>query len=510
MQNSSSRGIWNSKLGFILAASGSAIGLGNIVFFSSNAYQYGGGAFYLPYFIALFVLGMPIMMLEFGLGTMTGKSFPLALKAVAGRKGEYAGWCGVVCTMFIVMYYIAILGWATGMMFGALGDLFEAGITAPFEPMLTPTEQPNATVFFFRQIATWWPLVFIVLVWLINIYILRKGTHSIERAVRIFVPFMWLFMIILVVRGLTLKGGFDGVMYLFTPDFAGVKDFSVWRGAFSQMFFSLSLGIGAMTTYASYLPKNADQVNNSMLVSFLNCSFEFLAGIAIFALLFVFALNPSGTTLSLSFFVIPQGINELSTITWVVKAFGFGFFLMILLAGVTSSISILESPVSAIIDKYDIKRNKALWIIALPCMVGSFFFAIPTIIDPALGGNGTLGLTLLDITDHWVFSYSLLTIGLVEVILIGWLIGADKLRVQLNLHASLKLGRWFNVLLKYLIPVILIVVITGSLFQELPLYGSSYPLGGFNWIPLFIPVFWISATLIGAYVITFKTRSYES
>ena len=263
---SQSRGNWKSKMGFILAASGSAIGLGNIVFFSSNAYQYGGGAFYLPYFIALFVLGMPVMMVEFGIGSMTGKSFPLALRNFAGKRGEFVGWWSIACAMFITAYYISILGWAFGMMVGSFGSLFEPGISAPFTPFETPTESVNAMVYFFNLTATWWPLVFIIILWIINIYILKNGAQSIERAVRVFVPTMWIFMIILAIRGITLNGGFNGVMYLFTPDFEGISDPGVWRGAFSQMFFSLSLGMGTMTAYASYLPKNADQVNNGMLV----------------------------------------------------------------------------------------------------------------------------------------------------------------------------------------------------------------------------------------------------
>ncbi len=357
---STTRGSWNSKLGFILAASGSAIGLGNIVFFSSNAYQYGGGAFYLPYFIALFALGLPIMMVEFGLGTLTGKSFPLAMREVGGKRAEFVGWWSIGSAMFITAYYVAILGWAFGMMVGAFGSLFEPGVTAPFTPFQTPTERASAMVYFFHLISTWWPVVFVFLIWALNLLILRKGTETIERAVRIFVPLMWVFMIGLVIRGLTLEGGFDGVMYLFTPELEGISDATVWRGAFSQMFFSLSLGLGTMTAYASYLPKDADQVNNSVLVSSLNCSFEFIAGLAIFSLLFVFTLNPAGSTLSLSFFVIPQGINELSAIPWITRLFGFFFFLLILMAGLTSSISLIEGPASALIDKLKITRTRAL------------------------------------------------------------------------------------------------------------------------------------------------------
>lgn len=502
-----SRGNWNSKLGFILAASGSAIGLGNIVFFSSNAYQYGGGAFYLPYFIALFVLGLPIMMVEFGMGTLTGKSFPLALRELAGKRAEFVGWWSIASAMFITAYYVAILGWAFGMMVGALGSLFEPGITAPFTPFSQPTEEANAMVYFFSLLATWWPVVFIFVIWGLNLLILRKGASSIERAVRVFVPLMWLFMIGLVIRGLTLDGGFDGVMYLFTPDLAGISDASVWRGAFSQMFFSLSLGLGTMTAYASYLPKDADQVNNSVLVAALNCSFEFIAGLAIFSLLFVFTLNPAGSTLSLSFFVIPQGINELSAIPWITRLFGFFFFFLIVIAGLTSSISLIEGPAAALMDKLHISRRKALTIVAIPCMVGSVLCTLPIIVDQALAGNGTLGLSILDITDHWVFSYSLLIVGLFESLAIGWVLGADRLRLTLNRYARYPLGRWFNVLLKYIVPGVLLTVIVSSLWNETSgLYGSSVDLGSFNWLPVFIPIFWLVVSLGFAYYLTQKPQ----
>jgi NSS family neurotransmitter:Na+ symporter len=509
---------WQSKLGFILAASGSAIGLGNIVFFSSNAYQYGGGAFYLPYFLALFVLGLPIMMMEFGLGTLTRQSFPLALRKLVGKKGEFFGWFSIAGSFIITMYYVAILGWACGMLLGTFGSLFEPGISAPFTPFETPTESVSSTVFFFNMIAGWQPLILIVVIWILNVIILRKGTHSIERAVRVFVPLMWIFMIGLAIRGLTLDGGFDGVMFLFTPDFQGISEPNVWRGAFSQMFFSLSLGMGIMTAYASYLPKNADQVNNSLLVSFLNCSFEFIAGTAIFSLLFVFALNPAGTSLSLSFFVIPQGIAGLSTLPWVVRLFGFIFFLLIVMAGLTSSVSLMEAFVSAIIDKLKLKRNKALIYVGIVGLIGSAFFSLPQIIDAGLSGNGTLGLTLLDLMDHWVFNYSLLIVGLAEVILIGWILGADRLREALNEHTKLRLGKWFVVLIKYVIPVLLTVVIVSSLVSEYQpngpdgglLYGSNYDMPGWEWLPVFIPIFWLVVSITFSYLLTNRSNKETS
>lgn len=496
------RGAWNSKLGFILAASGSAIGLGNIVFFTSNAYQFGGGAFYLPYFIALFVIGIPVMITEFSLGTMTGRSFPMALSRLVGKKGEYVGWWSLSSALFIVMYYVALLGWAFCMMVGALGGLMEPGATAPFDPFLEPSAGPNATAFFFGLLASWWPLLAVLAVWAMTLTALWKGTETIEKVVRVAVPLMWVFMIVLIVRGVTLPGGTDGVMYLFTPDLAGIAQPDVWKGAFSQMFFSLSLGLGTMTAYASYLPKDSDQVTNSFMVSLLNCGFEYIAGIAIFSMLFALSLNPAGSTLSLSFFAIPQGIAEFP---FAVKAFGFSFFLLVVMAGVTSAISIVEGLASAIIDKTGTTRAKALTMVAVPGIIGSVVSTLPIIVDPGLGGNGTVGLNFLDILDHWAFGYSLLGVGLLECLLLGWVLGAENVRAFVNENARWKLGAWFDVLIKFVVPAVLAVVLVWNLiidlFGEAGLYGSAVPLGPVDWFPVVIPLVWILGTLsLAAYL----------
>ncbi|MEM8559485.1 MAG: sodium-dependent transporter [Bacteroidota bacterium] len=496
------RGAWKSKLGFILAASGSAIGLGNIVFFASNAYQYGGGAFYLPYFIALFVLGIPVMIVEFSMGTLTGRSFPLALQRLAGKKGEFVGWWSLASALTITMYYITILGWALSMLVGAFGSLLEPGASAPFAPFAEPSATVNATAWFFGMIATYWPMLAVATIWTLTILLLWRGTETIEKGVRVFVPLMWVFMIILILRGLTLPGGVDGVLYLFTPNMDGIADVRVWQGAFAQMFFSLSLGLGTMTAYASYLPKDADNVNNSLLVSFLNCGFEYIAGVAIFAMLFVYALNPAGTTLSLSFFVIPQGIAGFPF--WV-KGFGVFFFLLLVVAGLTSAVSLVEGMASALIDKLGISRVKGLTLVLVPGIAGSLMFALPTVIDPGLSGNGVLGLTLLDLVDNWAFRYSLLTVGLLECLLVGWVLGADKLRAAVNAHTKFKLPALFDWLIKLVIPAILALVLFGTLWQDLTreggLYGSTYDMPGYGWLPAFIPVAWLVFTLVVAAVL---------
>src|SRR5690606_16729178 len=180
-------------------------------------------------------------------------------------------------------------------------------------------------------------------------------------------------------------------------------------------------------------------------------------GVAIFAMLFVFALNPAGGTLSLSFFVIPQGI---AAFPFWVKAFGVFFFFLLVIAGLTSAVSLAEGMASALIDKLGISRMAALAAVMVPGIAGSLTFALPHIIDPGLAGDGTLGFTLLDLVDHWAFSYSLLLVGLMECLLIGWVLGADRLREVVNRHSKFHLGPWFNALIKFVIPTILAVVLT--------------------------------------------------
>lgn len=459
---------WKSKLGFVLAASGSAIGLGNIVFFGSNAYLYGFGAFYLPYLIALFLVGIPVLITELGLGGLTQRAFPPSLKQVAGKWGEMAGWWALLNASFITMYYVTILSWVLGMFIGAWGPLWAAETATPGFDMASLA---NPHGFFFHMISSPWILVLVLVVWLLNLFIVRRGVTTIEPVVKVFVPLMWIFMLALIVRGLTLPHGEEGVFLLFTPDFAIMQDPVVWRGAVSQIFFSLTLGFGVMTAYASYLPKGADQINNGIVTACLNCGFEYIAGLAIFSILFAFAIVPAAGTISMIFFVVPQGIAAMPT---AVKTFGVLFFLLLLIAGLSSSISLIEGVNSALIDKFGWARKKTLLVTGLLGLVGSSVFALPHIMDPDLSWNGTVGLTLLDLIDHWAFSYGLLIVGLVECLFIGWLLPIDKLRVELNRHSRFHLPRAFNALIKWVIPAALLIVLLTSSFQEIDggLYGT--------------------------------------
>ncbi len=503
-----SRGAWGSRLGFILAASGSAIGLGNIVFFSANAYNFGGGAFYLPYLVALLVIGLPVMILEFGLGTHTGRAFPEALFRTAGKKGEFVGWWALFNASFITLYYITILGWVVGMFVGAFGQLWEATTDTPAFPM---ENLPNPVGYFFAMISSWKPVIYVAFVWLLNAIIVRRGAVTIESAVRIFVPAMWIFMIILIVRGVTLEGGLDGVWLLFTPNFEVMKDPAVWQGAFSQIFFTLSLGFGVLTAYASYLPKNSDTTNNALLTSFLNCGFEYIAGLAVFSILFAFAVVPQASTLAMMFFIVPQGIGQMPGGDPMVLGFGLMFFLLLLMAGLSSSVSLVEGLASAMIDKFNVSRGKAITVFCIFGALGSCLFALPQVVNPGLENDGTLGLTLLDLIDHWAFSYGLLITGLMTCLLIGWGYGVKIIREEINRNSRFKLGAWFDVLIKFVIPGLILFVIGYSIINTeigSGLYGKAYGPNyseGWQWMkdaPVVILGVWLVVTVGLAAVFT--------
>ncbi len=490
---------WRSKMGFLLAASGSAIGLGNIVVFSANAYKYGAGAFYLPYLIALVLVGLPVMWLEFGLGQTQQRAFPQAMGNIGGKWGELAGWWALLNATIITMFYVAILGWVLGMWWKALlGTLWEPSAALVGFKM---SSLPNPTGSFFALISSWSNVIFVAIVWMLNIALVLKGARSIEAGVKLMMPLMWLFMLVLVIVGLSQPNGIHGIYLLFTPNFKALGSYAVWNGAFSQIFFTLSLGFGVMTAYASYLPKKADHTTNALIVSTMNCSFEMISGLAIFTLVFAFALTPKASTLAMMFFVVPKGIAQLSL---GYQVLGVLFFTLLLVAGLSSSISLIEALAAAVIDKFQIKRTKVILWIAGIGVLGSIACALPKVIDPGLASNGTLGLTILDLVDHYASKYGLLLVGIIECLIIGWMMPIRKLREALNEHASIKIGVWFDVLIKFVIPILLLIPIALTVLDTVKkgLYGSTYVLGGIHILPAATAIFWAGFTFGGAFFLT--------
>jgi len=457
------REFWATRVGFVLAAIGSAIGLGNIWRFGYLVYKNGGGAFLIPYFVALFVAGRSLLILEFALGHKFRGSAPQALRAI-NKKFEWVGWWAVVGGLIITTYYCVVIAWALVYFTKAFTLAWGAETKAYyFGEILQLTDSPwnfgGFTVGVLIATAIVWAIN-----WLIDFRGVRKG---IEVANMILMPLLWILAIILVIRGLTLPGAIEGIEWYLKPDFSKLADYNIWLSAFGQIFFTLSLGMGIMIAYASYLPEKSDLANNAFIVALANCAFSFLVGFAVFGTLGYMAYTTGSgigdvvaQSIGLAFVVFPQALNLLPAL----KVFtAVVFFLALVVAGLSSSISLVEAVVSAVMDRFDIERRKAVNIVVGIGFLGSLLYTTKA------------GLYWLDIVDHFVNYYGLVLVGLLEVIAAAWFFNLGELRSHINAVSEIKVSSWWDFSVKFAVPAILLILLLFDVY-----YNLREPYGGYS------------------------------
>jgi NSS family neurotransmitter:Na+ symporter len=447
---------WGTRFAFVLAAIGSAAGLGNAWRFPYKAYENGGGAFFIPYFIALFVVGIPLLISEFAIGQGFQSSAPKSMAKIS-KKLEFAGWWAVLSGAIITFYYSVIMGWIFNYLLFSLNVSWGGNPEDHFfNSFLKISSGPENIGGVVLPVA-----IGLALTWLWVYVILRKGTASVGKTVAWTVPLPTILLVILGIRGATLEGAGSGLNYLFAPNFSALTSATTWVEAVGQIFFSLSLGFGIMIAYGSYNSKKSDINNNSMIVAFANSATSFLAAIAVFSILGYMA-NVQGVQvpdvvnggIGLAFITYPQAISLLPGGVIVQAIFGVFFFVMLLTLGIDSSFSLVEAVESAFSDKFLFAKKKFLiTFLIIGFLLGLFFST-----------NG--GLYWLDIFDHYVGTYSLLLVGILESIIFAWYVGADNIRNYINSVSEIKIGKWFEYALKYVIPFLLIFVFVRGIIEE--------------------------------------------
>ncbi|MFA5687797.1 MAG: sodium-dependent transporter [Kiritimatiellales bacterium] len=465
------RSLWGSKIGFLMAAIGSAVGLGNIWRFSYMAFEHGGGAFLVPYFIALVTAGIPLMILEYVLGHREKASSPLAFVRVA-PKLEFIGWWMPLAAFFgITVYYAAVLGWCINYLFSSFSLAWGADTqTYFFSSFLQITGSPLVLggirwPVFFATIGGWG------LVWVICY---RKINRGIEKACLLFMPLLFILTLGLVGWTLNLEGAWAGVVnnYL-TPDwdkinvFANPAAWKVWSAAYGQIFFTLSLGFGIMITYSSYLPQKTDIPGNALWTCCTDCIYSFIAGFAVFGIV-GFMAHTKGVDFSsvikggpqLAFVVYPEAINQLP---FGRVAFGIMFFVVLIVAGISSAISLLEATACALMDKFNIPRRKAVTGLCIAGLFGSTIFTTRA------------GLMILDIVDHFITNYGLILGGIIQCILVGWIMKARVARAYVNTLGGTHLPRIWDFAIRWLTPVILSVIFLQTVITDLRQTYENYP-----------------------------------
>lgn len=461
VDNIAKKEYWNSRFAFVMAAIGSAVGLGNVWRFPYVCYENGGGAFLIPYFVALFTAGIPLMILEFSVGHWARSAPPEAFKKI-GKKWEWAGWWAVLVPFVIALYYVVVMAWCFSYMIYSLDLRWGSQASMFFKNFLGDTGTPEV----FGSISI--PVVLgLIVIWLCVFIILYKGVHRIGKIVAITVPLPTILLIILTIRGLTLPGAIEGISYYLTPNFSRLTDVNVWLAAYAQVFFSLGVAQGIMITYASFLKKKSDITNNAFIISLADAGTSFLAGFTVFSVVGYLAasqgvgiteLGIGGPTLT--FITYPTAISLLPV---AASFFGMIFYVALLTFGIDSAFSMVEPMVSGIHGKWRISKAKATGIM---CIIG-FFISLVF----ATGG----GLHWLDIVDHFIANFGLVMIGLVECLILGWMYTLSKLRDHANETSEIQIGRWWDILIKFVIPFILFLLLTIAIVDNITNPYLGYP-----------------------------------
>ncbi|MGY1754749.1 sodium-dependent transporter [Blastococcus sp. SYSU D01042] len=467
------RGAFSSRKVFILAAIGSAVGLGNIWRFPYVAYENGGGAFVVPYLVALLTAGLPFLLLDYAIGHRHRGSAPLSFARLR-RGAEGLGWWQVGICFVIAVYYAAVIAWALRYTFFSLdqawgedpegfffGEFLQAG-----DVEVTADVVPGVFV----------PLA---LVWLAVLAIMVLGVQrGIGATSLVFIPVLVLAFAALVVQALLLDGAATGLDALFTPDWSALGSATVWAAAFGQIFFSLSVGFGIMITYASYVGRREDMIGSGLVVGFSNSGFELLAGIGVFAALGFMAQasgvavgEVAGDGIGLAFVAFPAIISEAPG----GAAIGVLFFGSLVIAGLTSLVSVIEVVISAVRDKLDTSRRTATLAVGLPAALLSLVLF-----------STTSGIYVLDVVDHFVNQYGILVVALVSMLVVSWVLRAlATLSGHLNVHGRPRVGVGWRVLTSLVAPVGLAVVLVLALQDDLEAPYEDYPawlLLTFGWL----------------------------
>lgn len=436
--NTSIHGEWSSRLAFILAAAGSAVGLGNIWKFPYMAGENGGGAFVLIYLICIALLGLPIMMAEVMLGRR-GRQSPInTMKMLSEQENTskawgLLGWSGVVAGVLILSYYSVIAGWSLSYVIesitGSLDGITETQAGNLFNELIA---SPLTLIF--------WHTLFMIMTMMV---VARGVSNGLEAAVKFLMPALAILIFILIGYSISQGNFMLGVKFMFTPDFSKI-DSEVLLDAMGQAFFSLSLGMGAIMIYGSYLARNASIAKTSIAVAFADTSIAICAGLAIFPIVFANQLEASQGP-GLIFNTLPLAFGQMSGGMF----FGSLFFVLLVFAAWTSSISLIEPAVAWLVERRGFTRGKASMI----CGLVTWFVGLGTVFSFNIWQTYTLfDKTVFDLLDFVTSNIMLPLGGLFIAIFVGWRMRESSVKDEIAIQSPILYSLW-RVLVRFVTPV---------------------------------------------------------
>lgn len=442
-----SRDSFGSKFGVIAAAAGSAVGLGNIWRFPYVAGENGGGAFLLTYIIFIALIGVSVMLAEFIIGRKAQRNALGSFKKLSpGTPWYLVGLMGIVAAFVILAFYSAVAGWTLEYTANSITNSFQGK---------SPDQIDNMFDTFIAH--PWRPLMWQGLFLIATAWIVWAGVkRGIERYAKILMPLLFILIIALAIRSVTLDGAMKGITFLFKPDFSKLSGGSILE-ALGQAFFSLSIGMGALITYGSYINKKENLSSSAIQVTITDAIVAILAGVAIFPAVFALGGNPGSgpglvfETLPKIFMAMPGGYF-----------FAILFFVLLAVAALTSSISVLEVVVAYVSEELNIKRHKAT-------VLSTIAIAIPGVIAVMSWGATSewtlFGMHTFDFLD-WISANVLLPLGgLLIVIYTGWMLKTKEVKEELSSQGKYKVILFpvFNFIIKFLAPVAIAIVFLNSI-----------------------------------------------
>lgn len=453
-----SRGNFASRVGFILAAAGSAVGLGNIWKFPYEAGKNGGAAFLVVYFLLTFLFCYPIMLGEIAIGRHAQQDVYGSYKQLGGKRWALLGLLGILCGIMILSFYNVVAGWAFGYFLEiSFGDLLDEG---------------DYKTFFLSYVKNFWDNLFFSFCFMgITAFIVARGVRrGIEAASKVMMPSLFILLIFLIIYSLTLNNAMEGIKFYLLPDISKITLDTIYP-AMGHAFFSLSLGMGALITYGSYMDKNQNIASSAFMITIMDMSVAFLAGLMIFPLVYSQGVSAESGP-SLVFIVLPGVFEAMGP--FLGRFIGGSFFLLLCFAALTSTISLLEVPVAYFVDEKKLPRNRVTWLIAglifiigLPSMLSQG--AVPALSDLPFYHHKTT----LDFVAE-VFSEVCLPLGgglMCLFIIFRW----KQVNMNREIHVGFSsyknsfLEKYIDFSIRYVCPILLglftILIVLDKLFQ---------------------------------------------
>ena len=467
---------WGTRIGVILAVAGSAVGLGNFLRFPGNAAQNGGGAFMIPYFISLLILGIPLCWAEWTMGRYAGTrgfhSAPGIFMVLCRRAwARYLGAVALLVPLVIYMYYIVIEAWCLSYAIKYLdGSLMPSGnpgdYAAFFNNFTGQAEDGTLLQSGHRDF-----LGILMITFFVNfVFIYRGVTKGIEAFCRVAMPLMVVLAVIVLGRVMTLgtpdpalpdRNVINGLGAMWNPDFVKLASPKTWLAAAGQIFFSLSVGFGVIINYASYLRKNDDIALSGLTASSVNEFFEVcLGGLITLTAAFIFlgAASQEMGTFGLGFVAVPHVFAGMPG----GQIFGFLWYFMLFMAAITSSLSMLQPVIAFFEEGLGLKRHASVAILGLLSSLGAGFVVY-----------FSKGLTALDTLDFWVGTTAIFILGLIQAIVYGWVFGIKRGEFELHQGAHIRVPLFVQYLLKYVTPIYLLVIFIAFCRTDVPDYARQ-------------------------------------